>query len=288
MTAPSSTRCQASISNPSPSVGADGGTGSITVSVARECEWTASSQASWLQITAGASGQGDGSVKYQVAANGDPVPRNATIVAASQSATITQGAAPCRFDVSSPAQALAAAGGQTSIEVRTHALCSWNATSNAAWVSLNPTAGRGPSTIFVTLAANSGPERTGLVTIADNQVVLRQSSASVAPAPVPTPAPAPAPSPSPSPEPGPSPAPTPEPPPQTVEIKGTIDKLIGLCPYMWFTVGDATVHTNEATSYTKHDECKDLRTDRRVTVEGTWQTLDDRTYVLAQSIEIKK
>ena len=48
---------------------AAGGSGSVTVSCADGCEWTAASQTSWITLTAGASGTGAGSVAFNVAPN---------------------------------------------------------------------------------------------------------------------------------------------------------------------------------------------------------------------------
>ena len=46
-----------------------GGTGSVNVTYPVGCTWTASSGISWITITGGASGSGNGTVTYQVAAN---------------------------------------------------------------------------------------------------------------------------------------------------------------------------------------------------------------------------
>ena len=65
------------MTNSAASFGATGGTGEVKVSVARECAWSASSQAAWVEITAGREGQGDGTVSYRVAPNVDPLTRKA-------------------------------------------------------------------------------------------------------------------------------------------------------------------------------------------------------------------
>ena len=51
------------------SFGASGGTGKITVSAGPSCAWTASPAAAWITISSGASGTGNGTVTYNVAAN---------------------------------------------------------------------------------------------------------------------------------------------------------------------------------------------------------------------------
>ncbi|MGA1346126.1 MAG: BACON domain-containing protein, partial [Ilumatobacteraceae bacterium] len=60
-----------------------GGTGSTTISTnGGNCGWTATSSASWLAITSGASGSGEsGSIEYSVASNPSATSRTATITA---------------------------------------------------------------------------------------------------------------------------------------------------------------------------------------------------------------
>lgn len=61
--------CTYSISPTSRSIGSGGGTGSVSVGAGSGCSWTASSNSSWIRVTAGASGSGPGTVKYSVNAN---------------------------------------------------------------------------------------------------------------------------------------------------------------------------------------------------------------------------
>ncbi len=72
---------------------AGGGRGSLTVNASQPaCTWTATSNAPWLTITAGAAGTGNGIVAYTVAANPGTTPRNATLTVAGQSFNVTQNA----------------------------------------------------------------------------------------------------------------------------------------------------------------------------------------------------
>jgi uncharacterized protein (TIGR03437 family) len=67
-----------------------GGTGSVNVtSTTGSCHWTVSSNESWITITSGDSGSGDGTVNFTVAANTGG-PRVGTIAVAGRSVTITQ------------------------------------------------------------------------------------------------------------------------------------------------------------------------------------------------------
>ncbi len=102
---------------PSPldfSIAAAGATGRVvTVSAGGGCGWTATSNASWLTITAGASGSGGGSVTFSVAANTGGG-RSGTLTVAGQAVTITQ-AGNCTLTASPLAFSVTATGatGQT-------------------------------------------------------------------------------------------------------------------------------------------------------------------------------
>ena len=111
--------------------------------MARECSWTATSQAAWIQLSSATTGQGDGSVSFKVAANADPLERRGALGVADQIASVTQQAAPCKFDVQASAQEIGSTGGQTPVVVQTQDACTWNASSNATWVSLTPVSGHG-------------------------------------------------------------------------------------------------------------------------------------------------
>ncbi|PYJ00083.1 MAG: hypothetical protein DME25_21510, partial [Verrucomicrobia bacterium] len=56
------------------------------------CGWTAASGASWVTITSGSSGTGNGSVNYSLAANTNTVARSAALTIAGQTVTISQAA----------------------------------------------------------------------------------------------------------------------------------------------------------------------------------------------------
>jgi hypothetical protein len=55
-----------------------------------QCDWTAESDASWVTITSGANGSGNGTIQYSVAENTSAAPRSAHITAGGQTHTINQ------------------------------------------------------------------------------------------------------------------------------------------------------------------------------------------------------
>jgi len=84
--------CTFSISPSSASQPAAGGTGSVTVTAAAGCAWTAVSNATFITITSGSSGSGNGTVGYSVAANTGSS-RTGTLTIAGLTFTVTQAAA---------------------------------------------------------------------------------------------------------------------------------------------------------------------------------------------------
>jgi hypothetical protein len=86
--------CKYSISPARKSVDAHGGPGSVNVTVAAECNWTAVSNASWLVITSNNSGSGSGTVNYSVSANPETTTRKGTSSIAGKTFTLTQKGVP--------------------------------------------------------------------------------------------------------------------------------------------------------------------------------------------------
>ena len=68
---------------------------SIAVTAGSTCAWSATSNAAWLTVSAGATGTGNGSVSVAVAAN-TGAQRSGTMTIAGQTFTVTQ-AAPCTY-----------------------------------------------------------------------------------------------------------------------------------------------------------------------------------------------
>ena len=83
--------CDYGISPTSRSFGSGGGTGEIDVDAGLLCSWTAQSLDSWIHITSGSSGLGDGEVDYTVDPNSGAA-RTGTIRVAGHNFTVTQAA----------------------------------------------------------------------------------------------------------------------------------------------------------------------------------------------------
>ena len=89
----SNTACAFSLSPTSVTVPAATSTGSVSVTAGSGCAWTAVSNDAWITVTGGASGTGDGTVSYSVAANTATSQRAGTVTIAGETFTVTQRAA---------------------------------------------------------------------------------------------------------------------------------------------------------------------------------------------------
>jgi hypothetical protein len=169
--------CVGSVSAAQQNFGAGGGSGSIGITASGTCSWIAYASASWLTVTQGGSGTGDGAVQFTVARNSGTAPRDATIQAAGQTVAVHQTAGGCAYTVSPASRSLGSGGGMSSFEVDTADGCAWSAVSQSAWISLSaPTSGTGSGIIFFRGTANVDTSRTGTISMAGQVVTVTQSA----------------------------------------------------------------------------------------------------------------
>jgi hypothetical protein len=177
--------CAYSVDATPQSIGAAGGTGTtVAVTTTSGCAWSATSNVPWIVITAGASGNGAGSVAFRVdqnpgAARSGILTIAGTVVPIAQAAA---GAAACTYTVDSAPQSIGAAGGPgTSIGVQTASGCTWSAASSVPWIGITSgAAGSGTGSVAFHVDANTGAARTGNITIAGTTVSITQAAASSA------------------------------------------------------------------------------------------------------------
>ena len=93
---PSGTKCAVTLPASLPTVGADGGSGTLTITVAAECVWSASSAAEWISITSSSSGQGTGSVTFAATGNPTALVRRGALVVGERRVELMQSGAACR------------------------------------------------------------------------------------------------------------------------------------------------------------------------------------------------
>lgn len=169
--------CATSINPSSQSLPATSGTGTaIAVSAAGGCNWTATTGASWITITGGASGSGNGNVTFTFTANTGSS-RVGTISIGTQAHTVTQ-AGTCATTIAPASQSASAAGGDaTSITVTSPAGCNWTATPSQSWLTITSGAsGSGNGAVAFKVGPNTGPARSATITIAGQTHTVNQAN----------------------------------------------------------------------------------------------------------------
>ena len=141
----------------------------MTVTAAGACAWNATSQASWITITRGASGAGSGTVSLTIAANTGGA-RVGLVTIAAQTYVVTQAAATggsCTYGLGASQASVPAAGTSTTVPVTAPAGCAWTAASLVSWITVSAGAiGNGSGAATLTVAANTGAARGGAVIVA--------------------------------------------------------------------------------------------------------------------------
>lgn len=82
----------------------------------------------------------------------------------------------CNYAISPPALSFGINGGNGTVNVTTTAGCAWTVSSNAPWI-IASAGGTGNGTVTLTVAPNSGLERSGTVFIAGQTLIVTQTGA---------------------------------------------------------------------------------------------------------------
>lgn len=150
-----------------------------TVQVFAGCPWTASSNASWITISSGAPGSGNGMVVYSLAANPGSSPRTGSMTIAGLAFNVTQAAAGsgCTGTLSAARQGFTSAGGSGSVGVTDGAGCSWTAVASDGWITITGGAsGTGNGSVTWAVAANAtAANRAATLTIAGQTFAVTQA-----------------------------------------------------------------------------------------------------------------
>lgn len=156
------------------SVPATASAASFAVTAPAGCAWTASSNTSWLGITAGLPGSGNGFLSFGASANTLTSPRTGTLTIAGQTVTVIQAAAECAYAVTPTSHRIAAGGGTALGAVTSTSGCAWTTSSPVSWLTVS--GGRtGTGDYTLTAAPNTGTvERSVVVTIAGTSVAVTQ------------------------------------------------------------------------------------------------------------------
>ena len=171
--------CRFDLRPVSQTLGASGGGGSVIIAAASDCTWSATTDASWISLSAPLSGSGNGTISFIIAPNSGPQ-RSGSVIVAGQRSTVTQsatGSSACSYTIAPTSQTISAAGGAgTPVAVSTQTGCQWTASSNDSWITITAGAsGTGNGTVTIRVAANDGKDRKGTLTIAGKTATIEQS-----------------------------------------------------------------------------------------------------------------
>jgi Putative binding domain, N-terminal/Viral BACON domain len=188
--------CRYVVTPASSSVAVGGGSTSVHVDTHSGCAWSAASQSDWIQVTAGGTGSGAGNVSVSVAANSGTGSRTGSVTVAGQSVTFVQagsdgqppptpspapGPTPsptCAYSISTTTADVGAGASIGSFGlVASASTCAWTVTSNAAWITITSASiGTGNTTVAWAVAPNTGPARSGTITIAGQTFTISQAA----------------------------------------------------------------------------------------------------------------
>lgn len=168
--------CTYGVSPSSRSIAASGSASTFSVTAPAGCGWTAAETVSWIAITSGATGSGNGTVAFTVAANATTASRSATLTIAGLARGVAQAGAACTYAVSPVAQSVSRTGGPVTFSVTAPAGCTWSSSETAAWLNITTGAGgSGNGAVTFSVAANTGTvPRSATATIAGRAVTLTQ------------------------------------------------------------------------------------------------------------------
>lgn len=166
-------RCRMSVTVPP--LPAAGGQVTASLTAARDCPWSLSTSAAWLQLEP-LSGQGDATLTVTAQQNPQGRARSGTIDVDDQKFPVTQEASPCRYDVTPPLLSASHQGGRMSVQLSTLDGCSWVTRSSHPWLRVvSPTGGEGSATLELAIDSNTGGERSAVLTVATLSVAVNQN-----------------------------------------------------------------------------------------------------------------
>jgi hypothetical protein len=171
--------CISSITPTGRSHGAGAETGTVSVSAGASCDWTATSNDSWLHITCSASGTGPGTVCYSVDSNlTNCIARTGTLTIVGHTFTVTQDAGTGSRSINPTSAGFGRNGGNGVVNVNAGIGCDWTATSGAVWVQITSgNSGTGAGTVGYSVDANpAGGVRSATLTVASQAFTVTQSN----------------------------------------------------------------------------------------------------------------
>jgi hypothetical protein len=177
--------CSYAISPAARGFGDAGGAGSVTVTTAAGCSWSATASASWITIAMGPSGSGSATIGYSVAANGETGSRSGSLTIAGQTHTVNQEGRPapvCTYTIAPSGATFSKDEATGSFGVTAPAGCAWSPVSGASWITITSGQGSGDGTVTYAITRNTAvADRDGTIAVGDRTFTIRQIGDAPAP-----------------------------------------------------------------------------------------------------------
>jgi hypothetical protein len=172
--------CRFEVSPRTLTLGRAGAAAPLAVTAGVGCAWTATPDATWLTVNP-ASGTGPATVTVVAPANPGLVRISSVTVAGIVVVTSQEAFTPANCQSTlQPASATAAATGGPgpSVSVTLPSGCNWTAQSSVSWLTVTSDAsGDSPGVVNFTVAANTGAQRSGVLSIAGQAFTVTQAAA---------------------------------------------------------------------------------------------------------------
>ncbi len=156
---------------------------SFAVNANAGCPWTVGNTNPWVTITAGASGDGNGTVAYTLTENQALADRIALLTVDGQTFTITQRAATCAITLSPTNRNHGYAAATNTVDIDISPGCPWSTVTSNTWITiLDPGPGTGPGTVTYAVSSNLDVNpRTGEIYIGNQGPSARTFSVNQGP-----------------------------------------------------------------------------------------------------------
>jgi hypothetical protein len=176
-TTPEEGPCIYTISPTSRTVPSSGGTDTVSVTAPIGCDWTATSNSTWITVTSDSSGSGNGTVGYSVDSNSNASSRTGTMTIAGKTFTVTQEGVTCTYSISPESMSFQSDGGEGWIDVTSSVSdCRWTAVDGVNWITItSDSSGSGSGTVTYEVSPNkSSKSRSATITVAGKSHTVTQ------------------------------------------------------------------------------------------------------------------
>ena len=155
----------------------NGGTDTVSVTAPIGCDWTATSNSTWITVTSDSSGSGNGTVGYSVDSNSNASSRTGTMTIAGKTFTLTQEGVTCTYSISPESMSFQSDGGEGWIDVTSSVSdCRWTAVDGVNWITItSDSSGSGSGTVTYEVSPNkSSKSRSATITVAGKSHTVTQ------------------------------------------------------------------------------------------------------------------